>query len=40
MERSVQRRDFIKVRYLIDEFGTGDVKNKVNKNKEINDLQE
>jgi hypothetical protein len=40
MERSVQRRDFIKVRYPIDEFGTGDVKNKVNKTKEINDLQE
>ena len=40
MERSVQRRDFIKVRYPIDEFGTGDVKNKVNKTKEINDLLE
>ena len=40
MERSVQRRDFIKVRYPVDEFGTGNVKQKVNKTKEINDLME
>jgi chromosome segregation ATPase len=40
MERSVQRRDFIKVRYPVDEFGTGNIKQKVNKTKEINDLME
>ena len=40
MERSVQRRDFIKVRYPVDEFGTNNVKQKVNKSKEINELME
>ena len=40
MERAVQRRDFIKVRYPVDEFGTNNVKQKVNKTKEINELME
>ena len=40
MERSVQRRDFIKVRYPVDEFGSGKLKKKVNKTKEINELTE
>ena len=40
MERSVQRRDFIKVRYPVDEFGTNPAKQKVNKTKEISDLME
>jgi chromosome segregation ATPase len=40
MERCVQRRNFIKVRYPIDEFGTGNVKVKVSKTKEINELMD
>lgn len=40
MERCVQRRDFIKVRYPNDEFNTGIAKQKVSKTKEINELQE
>jgi hypothetical protein len=40
MERCVQRRNFIKVRYPIDEFGTGNAKVKVSKTKEINELMD
>jgi chromosome segregation ATPase len=40
MERCVQRRNFIKVRYPVDEFGTGNVKVKVSKTKEINELMD
>ena len=40
MERCVQRRSFIKVRYPIDEFGTGNAKVKVSKTKEINELMD
>ena len=38
MERSVQRRDFIKVRYPVDEFGENGVKQKDSKAKEIKEL--
>lgn len=38
MERSVQRRDFIKVRYPVDEFGSSKVKNKDSKSKAIKEL--
>lgn len=38
MERSVQRRDFIKVRYPVDEFGTSGIKKKDNNAKEIKEL--
>lgn len=40
MERCVQRRNFIKVRYPVDEFGTGNVKVKASKTKEINELMD
>ena len=40
MERYVQRRNFIKVRYPIDELRTGNVKVKVSKTKEIIELMD
>ena len=40
MERCVQRRNFIKVRYPVDEFGTGNIKAKASKTKEINELMD
>ena len=40
MERYLQRRNLIKVRYPVDEFCTGNVKVKVSKTKEINGLMD
>jgi chromosome segregation ATPase len=40
MEKSVQRRDYIKVKYPVNENKGNEIKNKVNKTKELNYLME
>ena len=40
MEKSVQRRDYIKVKYPVNENKGTEIKNKGNKNKELNNLME
>ena len=40
MEKSVQRKDYIKVKYPVNENKGNEIKNKVNKTKELNYLME
>jgi chromosome segregation ATPase len=40
MEKSVQRRDYIKVKYPVNENKGNEIKNKGNKTKELNNLME